>query len=887
MEAAGLFAEKGIRLGYYRSPKDRKTWGQVVRYNGDGGLILVAPPRSGKARDVLVGALLEYDQSCIVVDPKGQLAAITAAQRYRMGQRIIILNPFKVWPEILGATFRYNPMALLDPSSPTFGAECRKLAEGLIAKSGNERDSHWTDGARTLVSSVIGHLLVEGDEEDRNLAQMREIIAGPEVMLLDFAKDALKSPHAFIRQGLAEYAIENAPNKAEIAGKISTAREQTFFLSIDTIADNIRGDDFRFGVLKNEPVTVYVILPDEHLDTCGKWFRLVVASALHDLWRGGRGACRVLAILDEFAHIGHLDILEKAAGMAAGHGLQLWPVLQNLTQLKKDYGENWETFIAGSEIRQFFGTRDQTSAKYVSETSGQRTVTTAGQSTQNTKPLEHDQSSDSVGQAGQPLIRPHEISGFGPNESLIFGPRNIVIDALRQPYFHTPELEGLYAPDPQHKADAAPPPAIRPEDVVTFGDTHAASEEKAAQTRAAKRPMFLRLLMWGTSSNPALNALRKAEYVLTLPLRVIGALFAAPFALHNKPLAALLGFAALFGFWEIFDAIAKQPLTGLFESKTKEYQAEVGTMRNAESGEYLSTDVLFSNYRAAKFVVGAEFRALKAGFTDDGTRMAHESRIDYFMRKMSRSLDKENEKAVGYNLATIPAFMDKKAPKYSDPNPAYPEQGELAAAEAKKQREADAEKQRELEAEEAKKQQEAEVRRQIDANNAEDIKGQQDTASRGWWTDPATGLTWMGKDSVEMRVRTQSFGRMGWDASNGYCQNLNVGGHNDWRLPTFNELEAIRNPEPRMNNLGIKGGINIGGVPWSSTKDATSTSSAWAFNFSTGKGMLAATGISTFYSALCVRSDGMITPAAQEDSSMPERLQPQPRETKMKTVRAQ
>ena len=174
METAGLFAEKGIRLGYYRSSKDRKAWGQVIRYNGDGGLILVAPPRSGKARDVLVGALLEYDQSVIVVDPKGQLAAITKARREQMGQRVVVLNPFNVWPDILGTTARYNPMALLDPSSPTFGAECRKLAEGLIARSSNERDSHWTDGARTLVSSVIGHLATDEDLEYRNLAQMRE-----------------------------------------------------------------------------------------------------------------------------------------------------------------------------------------------------------------------------------------------------------------------------------------------------------------------------------------------------------------------------------------------------------------------------------------------------------------------------------------------------------------------------------------------------------------------------------------------------------------------------------------------------------------------------------------------------------------------------------------
>jgi type IV secretion system protein VirD4 len=565
MEAAHLLGPEGIRLGYYRAPGDRSSWGQVIRYNGDGGLILVAPPRSGKARDVLVGALLEYNQSSVVIDPKGQLAAITGPQRVRMGQRVIMLNPFNVWPEILGPTCRYNPMSLLDAASPTFGAECRKLAEGLIAKSGSERDSHWTDGARTLVSSVIGHLATDEDPTYRNLAQMREIIAGTEVALMTFAQSAMGSPHAFIRQGLAEYAVKDAPNKAEIAGKISTAREQTFFLSIDTIAENIRTADFRFGWLKESPTTVYIILPDEHLDTCGKWFRLVVASALHDLWRGGTGACRVLAIIDEFAHIGHLDILEKGAGMAAGHGLQLWPVLQNLTQLKKDYGENWEAFIAGSEIRQFFATRDQTSAKYVSETSGQRTVTTAGQSVHNTKPLEHDQSSDSVGQAGQPLIRPHEISSFGPNESLIFGPRNIVIDALRQPYFDTPELSGFYAPDPQHKSDTHPPPPVNPQSVVSFGDIHFGLEEKAVQARAAKRPMALRFLMWGENSNPTLNIIRKVEYMLTLPVRLVLALLAAPFALHNKPLGAAIGFLALFGFWEVWDGFAKEPIMTVYQ----------------------------------------------------------------------------------------------------------------------------------------------------------------------------------------------------------------------------------------------------------------------------------------------------------------------------------
>jgi len=47
LERAGLLGPKGIRLGYYRSPGDR-GWGRVIRYNGDSGLILIAPPRRGQ-----------------------------------------------------------------------------------------------------------------------------------------------------------------------------------------------------------------------------------------------------------------------------------------------------------------------------------------------------------------------------------------------------------------------------------------------------------------------------------------------------------------------------------------------------------------------------------------------------------------------------------------------------------------------------------------------------------------------------------------------------------------------------------------------------------------------------------------------------------------------
>src|SRR5580698_371575 len=94
----------GVRLGYAKRDGNSPdhTLSEVMRYKGEAHLITVAPTRSGKGRDVLIPALLEYEGSCIVIDPKGQLAAVTGPQRARLGQQVKILNPFNILPNVLG-----------------------------------------------------------------------------------------------------------------------------------------------------------------------------------------------------------------------------------------------------------------------------------------------------------------------------------------------------------------------------------------------------------------------------------------------------------------------------------------------------------------------------------------------------------------------------------------------------------------------------------------------------------------------------------------------------------------------------------------------------------------------------------------------------------------
>src|SRR5207253_4346180 len=92
-----------------------------------------SPTRMGKGRDILIPALLEWNQSCIVIDPKGELAAVTGTYRKRFGE-VLVLNPFDIWQSYLAGLIsaRYSPLASLDPDASSFGADADKLADAIV-----------------------------------------------------------------------------------------------------------------------------------------------------------------------------------------------------------------------------------------------------------------------------------------------------------------------------------------------------------------------------------------------------------------------------------------------------------------------------------------------------------------------------------------------------------------------------------------------------------------------------------------------------------------------------------------------------------------------------------------------------------------------------------
>jgi type IV secretion system protein VirD4 len=135
----------------------------------------------------------------------------------------------------------------------------------------------------------------------------------------------------------------------------------------------------RLEDLKRAPhgVSVYIVLPARFMKTHSRWMRLILNLTVSRLERDPGppfGGHPVLAILDEFATLGHMPVLEAAVGYMASFGLKLWAVLQDLPQLKRHYPASWETFLGNAGLLQVFGNADQTTLDYVSKRLGELEV---------------------------------------------------------------------------------------------------------------------------------------------------------------------------------------------------------------------------------------------------------------------------------------------------------------------------------------------------------------------------------------------------------------------------------------------------------------------------------------------------------------------------------
>ncbi len=345
----------------------------IGRRGDDRHVITVAGSRAGKGRSLILPNLATWPGSVIAVDPKGELARKTARWRAEgLKQSVAILDPYGVsgW-----RSASYNPLSDLNPSSKTFIDDVALVADALILD--DPRDRHWTDSAKNLIRALILYMFVSGG--DVSLPRLRRLLIGNEGELARPSGDGDPDDFLFIRMAATE-AFDGylgliartflEKTEKELGSILSTAREQLSFLDSPPMADVLKPSNFRLRNIKRQPTTIYMCLPAARLATHFRWLRIAVNLTLSALEDDHIPPCPVLLLLEEFAVLGHMESIEKAAGQIAGFGVKLWTILQDLGQLKSTYKERWETFMGNAGVTTWFGLNDLTSLEYVSNRLG-------------------------------------------------------------------------------------------------------------------------------------------------------------------------------------------------------------------------------------------------------------------------------------------------------------------------------------------------------------------------------------------------------------------------------------------------------------------------------------------------------------------------------------
>lgn len=370
--------------------------GRVIGWNDNRPMLTIAGSRGGKGVSLIIPNLISYTGSAIVIDPKGENAARTAGQRGAgatggkkgLGQKVHVLDPYG---ESGLDSSSFNPLEALNASSPDVVEDIGLFADALITHPENG-ERHWTESAQALLRAPILMVVADGMFfERRNLVTVRRLLTltdpaidivievdleqrrheteaeareygldvneevrkvkkrSAEQALIKLLMDQSGHEYSYICNGMGQQLA--SMGEKERGSVFSSARTQTHWLDSPAMPAVLQKSDFKLGELKTGKMTLYLCLPATRMATHSRWLRLMVMLAIGVMERIKTSPEQpVLFLLDEFAVLGYMQSIETAAGLMAGFGVKLWPILQNVGQLKRHYPHSWQTFVANPAV---------------------------------------------------------------------------------------------------------------------------------------------------------------------------------------------------------------------------------------------------------------------------------------------------------------------------------------------------------------------------------------------------------------------------------------------------------------------------------------------------------------------------------------------------------
>ena len=423
--ACAEFLEPGRRTGKMKT-------GELVWLSGAVHTSVFAPTGAGKGVSLVIPFLQTCPDSCVVVDFKGDLAKITSLhRRRRFGHRVVILDPFRVVtpnPDTL------NVLDFIDKDSPTAIDDCRDLAQALVIRTGQEKDPHWCDGGEMFIGGIAATVVQYGQKGARSMQEVRDLVSDPTKMKMAIElmqkSDAWGGILARLGHQLTHFRGD------ELGSTLTTTNRFLRHFDSPAIVENTKASTFNLLDLPKGKLTLYLVLPPEHMRAQSPLLRMWIGACLRAVVQGGLQERRKTHfILDEMASVGHLEQIDDALDKLRAYGVRCQFYFQSLGQLKKCFPEGQDQTLLSNTTQAFFAVNDQQTADYVSARLGEATIvvdsggSSRGGSWQASQGAQHSVSSGSSWnnnqnwqQLARKLLKPEEVMALPARTAITFTP---------------------------------------------------------------------------------------------------------------------------------------------------------------------------------------------------------------------------------------------------------------------------------------------------------------------------------------------------------------------------------------------------------------------------------------------------------------------------------
>lgn len=348
--------------------------GKPVYADREAHLCTIASTGAGKNRGQIIPALLSYEGSIICLDPKGENTAVTASWRRRMGQEVHVVDPFGVTGE---TTASLDPIDCLSLRQGTIETEAEMLAQMLFPPelARHNQNVFWDNLARDLVSGLLIHAATTAEPHRKGLVGAYRFLSTDDLVMeiaKSLDKGLIKHPYAY--RAFAQFlALGYGSDKGRVQpDTLSTARSHLCILASDGAQKSVSNSTIRLAdVIAGKPMTIYLVMPLEYLESHSRLLRLWIASLVRAiLLRRSPQAIPTLLLLDEIAALGHMPILKQAITTLRGYGVRVWSFWQNMAQMRHCYPTDWETITDNCKHLTIFGLNNYRAARETAEMLG-------------------------------------------------------------------------------------------------------------------------------------------------------------------------------------------------------------------------------------------------------------------------------------------------------------------------------------------------------------------------------------------------------------------------------------------------------------------------------------------------------------------------------------